>query len=53
MKTYDIPPSNVIGESKEVIKNAILDGIIPNDYDAAYRLMEEEAAKRGLTPREK
>jgi poly(A) polymerase len=51
MKTYDIPPSNVIGEIKEVIKNAILDGVIPNDYDAAYRLMEEEAAKRGLMPR--
>ena len=51
MKTYDIPPSNVIGEIKEVIKNAILDGVIPNDYDAAYQLMEEEAEKRGLTRR--
>jgi poly(A) polymerase len=51
MKTYDIPPSNVIGEIKEVIKNAILDGVIPNDFDAAYALMEEEAAKRGLMPR--
>jgi len=48
MKTYNLPPSSVIGEIKEVIKNAILDGIIPNDYDAAYRLMEEEAAKRGI-----
>ena len=51
MKTYDIPPSNVIGDIKEVIKNAILDGVIPNDFDAAYALMEEEAAKRGLMPR--
>jgi poly(A) polymerase len=49
MKTYGLPPCAVIGEIKEVIKDAILDGIIPNDYDAAYRLMEEEAAKRGLT----
>jgi poly(A) polymerase len=48
MKTYDIPPCAVVGEIKEVIKNAILDGIIPNDYDAAYRLMEEEAERRGL-----
>lgn len=48
MKTYNLPPSSVIGEIKEVIKNAILDGIIPNDYDAAYRLMEEEATKRGI-----
>ena len=48
MKTYNLPPSSIIGEIKEVIKNAILDGIIPNDYNAAYRLMEEEATKRGI-----
>ena len=48
MQTYQLPPSGVIGEIKDVIKNAILDGIIPNDYDAAYRLMEEEAARRGI-----
>ena len=51
MRTYNLPPSSVIGEIKEVIKNAILDGIIPNDYDAAYRLMEEEATKRGIVKR--
>ena len=49
MKTYNLRPSSVIGEIKEIIKNAILDGVIPNDYDVAYRLMEEEAAKRGIT----
>lgn len=49
MKTYNLRPSSVIGEIKEIIKNAILDGVIPNDYDAAYKLMEEEAAKRGIT----
>ena len=48
MKTYDLPPSKVLGEIKEIIKNAILDGVIPNDYDAAYKLMEEEAERRGL-----
>jgi poly(A) polymerase len=48
MKTYNLPPCSAIGEIKEVIKNAILDGIIPNEYDAAYQLMEEEAKKRGL-----
>ena len=48
MKTYNLPPCAAIGEIKEVIKNAILDGIIPNEYDAAYQLMEEEAKKRGL-----
>ena len=48
MKTYNLPPSSIIGEIKEVIKNAILDGIIPNDYDAAYKLMEQEAERRGV-----
>ncbi len=48
MKTYNLQPCSVVGEIKEVIKNAILDGIIPNDYDAAYRLMEEEAKRRGI-----
>lgn len=50
MQTYGIPPSRVIGEIKEIIKNAILDGEIPNDYAAAYALMERLAAERGLTP---
>jgi poly(A) polymerase len=48
MQTYGIPPSNVIGEIKEIIKDAILDGRIPNDFDAAFKMMEELAAERGL-----
>ena len=48
MQTYQLPPSGVIGEIKDVIKNAILDGKIPNEYDAAYALMEQLAAERGL-----
>lgn len=48
MQTYGIGPCRVIGEIKERIKNAILDGEIPNDYAAAYALMEREAAGRGL-----
>jgi poly(A) polymerase len=48
MRVYGIPPSNIIGEMKEIIKNAILDGVIPNDYDAAYAMMERLAAERGL-----
>ncbi len=49
MQTYGIPPCQVIGEIKEQIKNAILDGVIPNEYEAAYGLMERLAAERGLT----
>ncbi len=49
MQTYGIPPCREIGDIKEVIKNAILDGEIPNEYSAAYALMERLAAERGLT----
>ena len=49
MQTYGIPPCQLIGEIKEQIKNAILDGVIPNEYEAAYALMEQLAAERGLT----
>lgn len=53
MKVYDLSPCGVIGEIKEIIKNAILDGEIPNEYDAAYALMEKIAAQKGLTPKVK
>ncbi|MFR9593868.1 MAG: tRNA nucleotidyltransferase, partial [Rikenellaceae bacterium] len=48
MSTYNIAPCSLIGEIKEVIKNAILDGQIPNEYDAAYALMEQLAEQHGL-----
>ena len=49
MRTYGIPPCSAIGEIKEEIKNAILDGEIRNDYDEAYAMMERLAAERGFT----
>lgn len=52
MKEYDVPPCSLLGEIKEIIKNAILDGQIPNDYDAAHAMLEELAAERGLKHRE-
>ena len=48
MQTYDIPPSRVVGEIKEAIKDAILDGTIPNEFDAAYAMMERLALQYGL-----
>ena len=48
MQTYGIGPCRVIGEIKERIKNAILDGEIPNEYEAAHALMERLAAEHGL-----
>lgn len=48
MTRYNIPPCKIIGDIKTVIKDAILDGKIPNDYDAAYALMEQTAQELGL-----
>lgn len=48
MRTYGIPPCSAIGEIKEIIKNAILDGEIHNNFDQAYALMERLAEERGL-----
>lgn len=48
MKTFNLNPSREIGIIKEAIKEAILEGDIPNDYDAAYDLMIAEGEKLGL-----
>lgn len=53
METFSLPPSQPVGVIKEAIKNAILDGIIPNEHEAAYRFMLERAAKMGLKPADK
>lgn len=48
MERYHIPPCQEIGQIKEYVKEAILDGVIPNEYDAAFALMEQKAAEMGL-----
>lgn len=48
MQIYGIPPCREIGVIKEYIKDAILDGRIPNDRDAALALMREKASELGL-----
>lgn len=50
METFGIEPSRVVGEIKEVLKNAILDGQIPNQREAAWELMLRVAAEKGLLP---
>ena len=50
MQVFGLEPCREVGEIKERLKNAILDGEIPNERDAAYRLMLEVAAEKGLYP---
>ena len=53
MKTFGLPPCPQVGALKSAIKDAILDGVIPNEYDAAYRFMLERARRMGLKKEEK
>jgi tRNA nucleotidyltransferase (CCA-adding enzyme) len=48
METFDLKPGKEIGIIKERIKEAVLDGQIPNEFEAAKNLMMEEGAKLGL-----
>ena len=53
MKTFNLRPSREIGIIKEAIKEAILEGDIPNEHDAAFKLMLEKGKKLGLKKYEK
>jgi poly(A) polymerase len=48
MQTFGIPPSVAVGNIKSAITEAILEGEIPNDFEAAYQLMLREGEKLGF-----
>jgi poly(A) polymerase len=50
MRAFNIQPCKAIGDIKTVIKDAILDGKVPNDRLAAWPLMLEEGRRAGLVP---
>lgn len=53
MKYFGLTPCRQIGVIKEAIKEAILEGEIPNDFEAAYERMKLEGKKLDLIPNEK
>lgn len=51
MKTFSIPAGREVGIIKNAIREAILDGVIKNDYQEAFVFMVAEAAKLGIQPK--
>jgi hypothetical protein len=48
MAHFNLHPSREVGIIKNAIREAILDGIIPNAYDAAFEFMLNQGQKLGL-----
>lgn len=50
MEIFDLQPCREVGALKSAIKDAILDGLIPNEYEAARAFLLQRAEKMGLKP---
>ena len=51
MELFGLTPCREVGALKSALKDAILDGEVPNEHEAALQFIIERAAKMGLRPK--